>query len=135
VCALEAFVIARLLAAKESRKLSRKKEDLLQICAMLKNKRCMIYAARPVICRTHGLAITIDKRITVDSTCALNFTNHDVRTLRKPHVLDSAVVTDNLMRLNLAFCMAVGHASFASKRFTMEQVLLRRLPKSILYHI
>jgi Fe-S-cluster containining protein len=133
VCALEAFVIARHMAAQNPRQLPRKKGDLRpQICAMLKNKGCMIYAARPVICRTHGLAISTDKRRTVCPTCALNFKKHDVRALPKPHVLDSAVVTNNLMRLNLAFCMAVGHTALASKRFTMEQVLRAKLPKRIL---
>jgi hypothetical protein len=65
-------------------------------------------------------------------TCALNFKKHDVRALPKQHVFDSAAITDNLMRLNLAFCMAVGHTALASKRFTMEQVLNGELPKSIL---
>jgi Fe-S-cluster containining protein len=134
VCALEAFVITRHVATQKSRTLPQKKGDLRRhTCAMLKNKGCMIYAARPVICRTHGLAISIDKRKDVDPTCALNFsTKRDVRTLPKPHVFDSAIVTDNLMRLNMAFCLAVGHGSLASKRFTMEQVLSGKLPKSIL---
>lgn len=92
----------------------------------------MIYAARPVICRTHGLAISIDKGRTVRPTCALNFMKLDVRELPKPHVFDSAAITDNLMRLNLAFCMAIGHAALASKRFTMEQILNGALPESIL---
>lgn len=65
-------------------------------------------------------------------TCALNFIKHDVRELPKPNVFDSAAVTDNLMRLNLAFCMAIGRLPLASKRFTLEHVLSRELPKSIL---
>ena len=133
VCALEAFVIARNKAAQKSKKPLRKKRELRQKCAMLKNKGCIVYAARPVICRTHGLAISIDKRKTVRPTCALNFsTKRNVRELPKPHVFDSAAITDNLMRLNLAFCMAAGHTALASKRFTLEQVLSGKLPKSIL---
>jgi Fe-S-cluster containining protein len=133
VCTLEAFVIARHVAAQKSRTLTRKKGDLRRhICAMLKNKGCMVYAARPVICRTHGLAISMDKRRTVRPSCALNFTKRDVRTLPRSHVFDSAAITDNLMRLNIAFCMAIGHAALASDRFTMEQILRGSLPKSIL---
>jgi Fe-S-cluster containining protein len=133
VCALEAFVMARHRAAKKSRTPPQNEGDLRRhLCAMLKKKGCMIYTARPIICRTHGLAISTDKRKTVCPTCALNFINHDVRELPKPHVFDSAAVTDNLMRLNLAFCMAVGHTALASKRFTMKQVLSSALPKCIL---
>jgi len=102
-------------------------------CALLKKNGCVVYAARPIICRTHGLAISTDKRKTVCPTCSLNFsTKRDVRLLPKHQVFDSAAVTDNLMRLNLAFCMEIGHAALASKRFTMEQVMSGRLPKCIL---
>jgi hypothetical protein len=74
----------------------------------------------------------MDKGKTVHPGCALNFVKRDVRALPKQHVFDSAAITDNLMRLNLAFCMAVGHTELASKRFTMEQVLRAKLPKRIL---
>jgi uncharacterized protein len=133
VCAIEAFVIARHGAANKSRKLPQTKGGLSQrLCAMLRNKECLIYPARPIICRTHGLAVSIDKKQTVRPTCALNFVKRDVRLLPKPHVFDSAAITDNLMRLNLAYCIAVGRAPLASKRFTMEQILNGALPKSIL---
>jgi hypothetical protein len=99
---------------------------------MLRKKVCVIYAVRPVICRTHGLAISTNKRKTVCPTCALNFIKRDVRLLPKPHVFDSAAISDNLMRLNLAFCMTIGHPALAAKRFTMEQVQRKGLPKSIL---
>jgi Fe-S-cluster containining protein len=133
VCALEAFLIARHRAVQRSRMPPQSKADLRRhACAMLKKNGCVVYAARPIICRTHGLAISTDKRKTVCPTCALNFIKRDVRLLPKPHVFDSAAVTDNLMRLNLAFCMASGHPALAAKRFTMEQVIFGRLPKCIL---
>jgi Fe-S-cluster containining protein len=132
VCALEAHVIVRNRVAVKTGPQPVPKKKPQGACVMLRGTACAIYTSRPVICRTHGLAISIDKKRTVCPTCTLNFTKRDVRGLPKPHVFDSAAITNNLMRLNLAFCMAIGHTSLASKRFTMEHVLSRELPKSIL---
>jgi hypothetical protein len=41
-------------------------------CAFLADGRCAIYAARPVICRTHGLPVRVDGRV---DWCPLNFTD------------------------------------------------------------
>jgi uncharacterized protein len=130
VCALEAHVIVRnIVAAGRLRQSLPRRKD---VCVMLRGNQCAIYASRPVICRTHGLVISIDKGKTACSSCELNFTARDVRSLPRGRVFDSAAVTDNLMRLNLAFCIAAGSRTLASKRFTMDRVLNGALPKSIL---
>ena len=47
-------------------------------CPLLENGRCLLYAARPLICRTHGLPILIreEGQNRVDF-CPLNFTGYD----------------------------------------------------------
>lgn len=40
-------------------------------CAFLRDERCAVYPARPVICRTHGLAVRAEGRV---DHCPLNFT-------------------------------------------------------------
>jgi uncharacterized protein len=132
VCALEAHVIVRNRVVPATVQQPVPQKNRRGWCAMLGKNACTIYASRPVICRTHGLAISMDRGRTVCSSCELNFTKRAVRALPGTHVLDSDAITDNLMRLNLAFCMTIGDAALASKRFTMEQVRRGKVPKSIL---
>jgi uncharacterized protein len=132
VCALEAHVITRNIVDAGSLQAEQSAKDGRAGCIMLKHDRCAVYASRPVICRTHGLAISMDKGRTACSSCELNFTVRDATALPGPHVLDAAAITDNLMRLNLAFCMALGSPLLSSKRFTLASVLSGGLPKRIL---
>lgn len=43
-------------------------------CAFLLDGRCVIYGARPIICRTHGLPVRVDGRL---DHCPLNFTDDE----------------------------------------------------------
>lgn len=45
-------------------------------CALLVEGRCAVYAARPLICRSHGLAV-VDEQGAVDH-CPLNYVEHEV---------------------------------------------------------
>jgi hypothetical protein len=76
--------------------------------------------------------LLLDKGNTVASSCRLNFKGRDLTVLSGAHVLDTAAVTENLMRLNMAFCMAVGRRELASQRFTIAAVLAGNIPESIL---
>jgi hypothetical protein len=76
--------------------------------------------------------MSLDGGKTIRRSCGLNFLARDPLTLPRPHLFDAAAVTDNLMRLNMAFCMTIGDKKLASKRFAMEQVLRGTVPKSIL---
>ncbi len=45
-------------------------------CVFLRDDRCTIYPVRPLICRTHGLAVRVDGRV---DHCPLNFDGVDPR--------------------------------------------------------
>lgn len=130
VCGLEAHTVAACLAKKSLPRTQKRKNR--SRCALCVNRECIAYPARPVICRTHGVPLLLDKGKTVASSCGLNFAGCDVAALPRAHVLDTTAVTGNLIRLNMAFCMALGHRELASERFTMAAVLEGDIPESIL---
>jgi hypothetical protein len=130
VCGLEAHAVAACLAKKRAPRLQKRKNR--SKCALCVNGECIAYQARPVICRSHGVPLLLDKGKTVASSCRLNFTGRDLAALPRGYVLDTTAVTGNLIRLNMAFCMAVGRRELASERFTMAAVLAGDIPESIL---
>jgi hypothetical protein len=101
------------------------------MCALLRSGECSAYPARPVICRTHGVALHADNGTTVLPSCERNFTDVELAALPAEHVFDTATVTNNLLRLNMAFCMVAGIPRFSSKRFTMEQIVTGNIPESV----
>jgi Fe-S-cluster containining protein len=127
VCALEAHVLLKCLGKKRAARCGAGRG-----CALLRRSECVVYPVRPVICRTHGLPVSLDGGKTARRTCAKTFAGLDLATLPRQHLFDAALVTANLMRLNVAFCMAAGDKELASKRFTMEQVLRGKVPENIL---
>jgi Fe-S-cluster containining protein len=130
VCALEAHAVAASLAKKTPPRMRKRKNR--SRCVLCVNGECAVYPTRPVICRTHGVPLFLDKGKTVASSCRLNFTGRDLAALPSAHVLDTAALTGNLMRLNIAFCMVAGRRELASERFTMADVLAGDIPESIL---
>ena len=66
-------------------------------CAMLDDDgRCVVYEARPSICRSHGLAVLVDGRIDV---CPKNYRGV---TPRRPHVLDLETLNEAIVRVDAA---------------------------------
>jgi|WetSurMetagenome_2_1015567.scaffolds.fasta_scaffold00150_14 uncharacterized protein len=130
VCALEARALVTFLYSRR-RPVPRRRAAKGR-CALLAAGECLAYPARPVICRTHGVALLADKGNAVYSSCDLNFTSVHVTSLPRAHVFDTARITGNLIRLNMAFCMAAGEPRLASERFTMERVRNGNIPESIL---
>jgi hypothetical protein len=86
-------------------------------CPFLADNSCTIYPVRPITCRTHGLPIR-SASLTGGSIdcCPLNFTERDLSIIEKKYVLDIDMITDNLMRLNLAFCLISGNTDRAAYR-------------------
>ena len=121
VTPLEAFVLECFLQQHPVPTPGSQPQD--NACIFLHENACAIYAVRPIICRTHGLPLLYPKRGDIE-VCPLNFTDFDLNTLEPTSFLDAEQITDNLMRLNLAFCMLTGQAKHAEERITLGSLLL-----------
>lgn len=91
-------------------------------CVFLHHDACAVYAARPIICRTHGLPLAYPEQETIE-VCPLNFTDFDLGTLDPASFLDAERITDNLMRLNLAFCMLTNQPDRADERIPLQRLV------------
>jgi Fe-S-cluster containining protein len=125
VCALEARMIISLSGTIASISTSHK-----PFCVLLQNNNCSIYKNRPIICRSHGLILTNENRKTC-SSCPLNFSSQTISNIPITHIFDTAKISDNLMRLNLAFCIAINDKDLAHKRFMLSDVRTGNVPKHI----
>lgn len=118
VCGLEAVV---LLQAGLISRLHGQIDHAGGRCCLLRDDRCLIYKDRPLICRTHGLPL-VSTSLTggeVDC-CPLNLSAlSGVAELEIELILDLDRLTENLMRLNLAFFMVLGEPELAAARFSL----------------
>jgi Fe-S-cluster containining protein len=91
-------------------------------CVFLIDDKCEIYTVRPLICRTHGLAIKSREFTTSYSiTCPYNFGETDLDKSSSV-ILDMDMITENSVKLNLAFCLVNGLDKFADKRILMRDI-------------
>jgi hypothetical protein len=91
-------------------------------CVFLRQQACTIYPARPIICRTHGLPLRYPDQPGIDA-CPLNFTDFDLSALDPQFVLDMGRITDNLIRLNLAFAVLTGQSETAGERVALQRLI------------
>lgn len=120
---LEAHIISTYLANNDLQgSLEVADSDL---CHFLADNLCSIYPARPLTCRTHGMPLKSQSLTggAVDC-CPLNFPNTGLFELESKYVLDIDMITDNLMRLNMAFCLLSGEAGRSG-----ERIMLRDIPR------
>lgn len=127
VCALEAHIIRKYIDINHGGALNdaaRKKA-----CPLLAGGLCSIYQRRPIICRTHGLPIK-SATLTNDNIdcCPMNFPHTDLQDIDPNYTLDLDMITDNLMRLNMAFCILLGDNQLAAGRFTLHDILEDNIP-------
>ncbi|GAK58450.1 hypothetical protein U27_05424 [Candidatus Vecturithrix granuli] len=124
VVPLEASVIAAYLQSTPAIRgqlcLSDQQQD--SYCVFLNNQVCLIYPVRPIICRTHGLPIRYSEHEGID-VCPLNFNNDDLTEIEEEFVLDADVITTNLLRLNLAFCLLTATAETAGERVSLQSLM------------
>jgi Fe-S-cluster containining protein len=94
-------------------------------CCLLREDRCLVYEHRPLICRTHGLPL-VSETLTggeVDC-CPLNLPAlAEVAELEMDLVLNLDRLTENLMRLNLAFFLVLGRPELAEARFALTSLV------------
>jgi len=86
-------------------------------CPFLCDDACLIYKARPLICRTHGLVLrSAEFHQTYAASCPYNFPSLRPDELSDKFTLDIDMITKNLMKLNLAYCMCKGVQNDAQSR-------------------
>lgn len=85
-------------------------------CPFLHGGICSVYPVRPIICRTHGLALLTEGTL---SWCPLNFRQVAETPVTEDIILDNDTITNNLVRLNQAWCMVVGLAETAISRVSL----------------
>jgi len=130
---LEAFVLANFLqqltiAGQDDLLPATRKES----CPFLVNNVCVVYPARPLICRTHGLPIRSTSLTGGEiDTCPHNFTNRHSNEIERECVLDVDMITANLVRLNMAFGLLCGNSKIASNRYQLRNVVAGNLPLEI----
>lgn len=89
-------------------------------CPLLLHHRCLLYEARPIICRTHGLPIiyTEDGRRNSDC-CPLNLT--ETGTVSGSHVVDLDKLNTLLAAVNSIFLSQTD--TEADERITIAEVI------------
>jgi uncharacterized protein len=90
-------------------------------CPLLEQGVCLLYAARPIICRTHGLPILAEAGKV--SFCPLNFTT--LPALPGSAIIDTAVLNTSLTAVNALFIsQAQDGRSIDKERFSIAEALL-----------
>lgn len=94
-------------------------------CAALDDRgRCAVYDARPLICRTHGLALRFrdeKRRLPVLDACPKNYADVDLATLDPSTVLDQTTLSTLVATLDALHADAVERPRGA--RFEVHDVL------------
>lgn len=124
---VEAFAVASALqeASAPERAILRRRAsetDLQGTCPLLLNKKCSLYDARPLICRTHGLPLVtaIEGSRRVDC-CPLNFQGLD--SLPGDSVLNLDHLNETLVAVNALFVSNYTERRF-TERLTIAEALL-----------
>ncbi|NVN91768.1 MAG: YkgJ family cysteine cluster protein [Desulfuromonadales bacterium] len=94
-------------------------------CPLLSNQRCLLYEARPIICRTHGLPIlfTEDNQQRLDC-CPLNLTSSE--SLSGSHIVDLDRLNVVLVAVNALFLKQTQAPSDLPERQSIAEALLRQ---------
>lgn len=92
-------------------------------CPLLSHHRCLLYAVRPIICRTHGLPIlfTEDTNQRVDC-CPLNLTESD--SLPASAVIDLDRLNTILVAINALFLSQTDDIPDLAERLTIAETIL-----------
>jgi Fe-S-cluster containining protein len=93
-------------------------------CPLLDNGRCLLYEARPIICRTHGfpLLTTLGGEKILDF-CPRNFKG--VSTFPSNAILDLDLLNATLAAINAVFTVSVKESDCSTLgRMTMAETLL-----------
>jgi uncharacterized protein len=96
-------------------------------CPLLEEGNCLLYEARPIICRTHGypLLATLNGENSLDF-CPLNFTG--VTNFPSDTILNMDLLNTTLAAINSVFCASASMSLiFHKERLTIAEALLLEL--------
>ncbi len=92
-------------------------------CPLLLNRRCLLYAARPIICRTHGLPILFTEGDTQRMDCCpRNLTNKE--SLSGSSIVDLDRLNSVLVAVNALYCSQSGTPVDCPQRLTIAEAIL-----------
>ena len=130
---IEAFIIAGMPGDKRKKHAA---ADKTGRCPFLDDDRCSIYASRPLICRTHGLLLKSEEySYAMTVSCPFNFTDIDLNAIDPSLVLEIDRVSNNLARLNAAFCLLqCGSVKKAGERIPMGDLASGKINSDSLLH-
>ena len=86
------------------------------------NGRCMIYAGRPTVCRSHGVPVRLldERSLPVISACYRNFVGRAPESFAVDCVLDQTTLSTTLLAIN----------GGATDRFALDELLLDLLEQA-----
>jgi Fe-S-cluster containining protein len=91
-------------------------------CPLLEDHRCLLYAARPIICRTHGLPIMYSEGNQRKTDCCPLNLNEEILSISGSAIIDIDRLNTLLVAVNALF---LSHADAADlpERLTIAQAL------------
>ncbi|UCE06490.1 MAG: YkgJ family cysteine cluster protein [bacterium] len=136
---IEAYIIDQQLLTLTLQKIKRLKKlhkDDDETCPMLLKNRCVVYPARPIICRTHGLPILYREaeRAFVDY-CRLNFTQlPEGFEFEEKYLLDMNHFNTELIQIDKKFAEHIlGKTWRPDNRRSLKNILFHSKLKEKLY--
>jgi hypothetical protein len=147
VTALEAEAVAAAVAALPeavAAAMAARARGAGEACPALEaDGRCAVYAARPLICRTHGLPLRFGPAPVAGSrhlpvaqkpdepaldACPKNFVGRDLATLPREHVLDQVTLSTILGALDAAWAREHGRPAGERVELAVTMAGLRTTP-------
>lgn len=96
------------------------------VCPLLENGRCLLYDARPIICRTHGFPLLLAGQESRIDFCPKNF--NGITSFPAANVLDLDILNATLAAINAVFTASSGFSHPARhERLTIAGALLLEL--------
>jgi Fe-S-cluster containining protein len=108
---VDAFVIYSAVATGEIAIESLSFDETPERCVFLTDGLCLIYSARPVICRTHGYPVLVDGKA---DFCPENFAN--IKSIDSENILDLENLNKALASINIIFQREIDHEFFLRER-------------------
>ena len=105
---VEAAFVRENVPAEERARLASRPRRPGRCVALEDDGRCGIYAARPVVCRSHGLAIRMGPDVL---SCHLNFTGRGPAAAEADCILDQTTLSTLLGAVDAAHAAQAGRAA------------------------